>query len=251
MVTSTPLIFKAKMRGMMASAAVMKALQEAKQGRVVLVYDADGREEETDMVVASEFVTPAVIRALRKDAGGLICTTADTRIQKALGLPFMTELFLGMAEHYPVMKGLMPNDIPYDVKSAFGITINHRKTFTGITDDDRSMTVKEFAELSRRALTSEDGWAMREFGNSFRAPGHIHLLNTSERILETRLGHTELATALVIMAGLVPSATVCEMMGDDGKALSKDKARTYAERHGMVFLEGAEIVAAWKESRKG
>src|SRR4030042_1155669 len=105
---------------MMASAAVMKALQELKQGRIVLVYDADGREEETDMVVASEFVTPATIRVLRKDAGGLICTTADTKIQRALGLPFLTDLFLGMAEHYPVMRNLIPNDIPYDVKPAFG-----------------------------------------------------------------------------------------------------------------------------------
>lgn len=238
------------MRGMMAPEAVMKAIQELAAGRVVLVYDADGREEETDMVVASEFVTPEVIRVLRKDAGGLICTTADTRIQQALGLPFLTELFLGMAEHYPVMRNLIPNDIPYDVKSAFGITINHRRTFTGITDNDRAMTVKEFAELSRRALTSEDGWAMREFGRNFRAPGHIHLLNTSERILETRFGHTELATALVMMAGLVPTATVCEMMGDDGKALSKKKAKAYADKRGMVFLEGADVIDAWK-SRAG
>jgi 3,4-dihydroxy 2-butanone 4-phosphate synthase len=230
----------------MVSTAVLEAIQELRQGRIVLVYDADGREEETDMVIASEHVNPAVIRTLRKDAGGLICTTADTQIQEALGLPFLSELFLGMAEHYPVMRNLIPNDIPYDVKSAFGITINHRKTFTGITDNDRAMTVKEFAELSRRALTSEDGWAKKEFGKSFRAPGHIHLLNTSERILETRFGHTELATALVVMAGLVPSATVCEMMGDDGRALSKQKAKAYAKRHQYAFLEGAEVVEAWK-----
>jgi len=234
----------------MASTAVLDALKELKKGRIVLVYDADGREEETDMVIASEHVTPEAIKTLRKNAGGLICTTADTRIQKALGLPFLTELFLGMAEHYPVMRNLMPNDIPYDVKSAFGITINHRKTFTGITDNDRALTVKEFAELSKRALTSEDGWAKKEFGKSFRAPGHIHLLNTSERILETRYGHTELATALVIMAGLAPTATVCEMMGDDGKALSKEEAKAYAKKQGLVFLEGAQVVDAWKESGK-
>jgi len=234
----------------MASPAVLKALEELRQGQMVLIYDADGREEETDIVIASEHVTSESIRALRKDAGGLICTTADTRIQKALGLPFLSELFLGMAEHYPVMRNLIPNDIPYDVKSAFGITINHRKTFTGITDDDRAMTVKEFAELSRKALTSEDGWAKKEFGKNFRAPGHIHLLNTSEKILESRFGHTELATALVIMAGLVPSATVGEMMGDDGKALVKEKARAYSRAHGLTFLEGEEIVHAWKEFRK-
>jgi 3,4-dihydroxy 2-butanone 4-phosphate synthase len=233
----------------MATPAVMRAIEELKQGRVILVYDADGREEETDMVVASEFVTPAAIRTLRKDAGGLICTTADPRIQTALGLPFMTELYLGMADRYPVMRGLMPNDIPYDVKSAFGITINHRRTFTGITDNDRALTVKEFAELSRRALTSEDGWARDEFGKNFRAPGHIHLLNTTQRILETRFGHTELATALVIMAGLVPSATVCEMMGDDGKAAGRPLAKEYAREHGLVFIEGAEVIEAWREFR--
>lgn len=234
----------------MATAAVLRALQELKEGKIVLIYDADGREEETDMVIASESVTPAAVKILRKDAGGLICTTADTRIQKALGLPFMTELFLGMAEHYPVMRGLMPNDIPYDVKSAFGITINHRKTFTGITDNDRALTIHEFASLARKALTSEDGWAKREFGKNFRAPGHVHLLNTAERILEMRFGHTELATALVIMAGLVPSATVCEMMGDDGKAMSKKDAKSYAQEHGLVFLEGTEIIDAWRASQQ-
>ncbi len=233
----------------MASAAVIKALDDLTGGRIVLVYDADGREEETDMVIASERVTQEAVRILRKDGGGLICTTADVSIQRALGLPFMTELFLGMTERYPVMGDLIPNDIPYDVKSAFGITINHRRTFTGITDKDRAYTISEFASLAKRALTSEDGWARKEFGRNFRAPGHVHLLNTSERILESRFGHTELATALVIMAGMVPSATVCEMMGDDGAALSKSKAQEYARTHGQVYLTGEEVIRAWRERK--
>lgn len=237
---------------MMASAAVMRALEALKEGRFVLVYDADGREEETDMVIASEHVTSGAVRTLRQDAGGLVCTTADPRIRESLGLPFLSEVFLGMAERYPVMRELIPNDIPYDVKSAFSITINHRRTFTGITDDDRALTIKEFAELARKAVMQEDGWGKREFGKGFRAPGHVHLLNTSDNILESRFGHTELSTALVVMAGLVPSATVCEMMGNDGKALPKTEARTYAEKHGFVFLEGAEVVEAWREfKRKG
>jgi len=250
MVATPFIIFRSGIFATMASAAVLAAIDEIRKGHIVLVYDADGREEETDMVIASEFVTPAAVKVLRKDAGGLVCTTADARIQKALGLPFLTELFLGMAEHYPVMRNLMPNDIPYDVKSAFGITINHRKTFTGITDNDRALTIHEFASLSKRALTAEDGWAKREFGKTFRAPGHVHLLNTTERILETRVGHTELATALVIMAGLVPSATVCEMMGDDGKALSKRDAKAYASKSGLVFLEGKDIIETWREFQK-
>lgn len=247
MVATTSIIFGCGMLAKMASAAVISALEELRRGKFVLVYDADGREEETDMVIASEHVTPSAIRTLRKDAGGLICVTADPRIQEALGLPFLTELFQGMADQYPVMKELIPDDIPYDVKSAFGITVNHRKTFTGITDNDRALTITEFAKLARAAVVKEDGWGKRQFGKEFRAPGHIHLLNTSQRILETRFGHTELSTALVIMAGLVPSATVCEMMGDDGNALPKEKAKEYARKHGLVFLEGVEVIDAWKE----
>ena len=231
----------------MASATVLKALDALRSGQFVLVYDADGREEETDMVIASQHVTAEAVRTMRKDAGGLICTTADSGIQNALGLPFLAELFKDMGTRYPVMNELIPNDIPYDVKSAFGITINHRRTFTGITDRDRSLTIKEFSKLASEAVSKADGWGKREFGKSFRAPGHVHLLNASKKILETRFGHTELSTALVIMAGLVPSATVCEMMGDDGNALPKLDASSYAERNGLVFLEGADIISSWKE----
>lgn len=235
----------------MASAAVLNALDSLRKGRLVLVYDADGREEETDIVMASELVTSEAIRTMRKEGGGLICTTADASIQDALGLPFLAEVFKDMGGKYPVMNELIPNDIPYDVKSAFGITINHRSTFTGITDNDRALTIGKFSELSREAVSKGDGWGIREFGKGFRAPGHIHLLNASKKILESRFGHTELSTALVIMAGLVPSATVCEMMGDDGNALPKAQAIEYADRNGLVFLEGAEVISAWKEFEKG
>lgn len=231
----------------MASAAVLNALESLRMGRFVLVYDADGREEETDIVMASEHVTSDAIRTMRKDGGGLICTTADASIQDALGLPFLSEVFKDMGHKYPVMNGLIPDDIPYDVKSAFGITINHRSTFTGITDRDRALTISRFSHLAKEAVSKGDGWGPREFGKGFRAPGHVHLLNASRRILETRFGHTELSTALVIMAGLVPSATVCEMMGDDGNALPKSEAEQYAKRNDVVFLEGAEVVSAWKE----
>jgi 3,4-dihydroxy 2-butanone 4-phosphate synthase len=236
---------------MMASTAVLNAIDALRRGQFVLVYDADGREEETDMVIASERVTAEAIRTMRKDAGGLICTTADASIQDSLGLPFLAEMFKDISDRYPVMNELIPDDIPYDVKSAFGITINHRKTFTGITDNDRALTITEFSKLAQEAVSKEDGWGKRAFGKGFRAPGHVHLLNASRRILETRFGHTELSTALVVLAGLVPSATVCEMMGDDGNALPKDEATAYAERNSLVFLEGADVISAWRERGKG
>jgi len=239
------------MRESMASAAVLNALDSLRKGRLVLVYDADGREEETDIVIASEHITSDAIRTMRKDGGGLICTTADASIQDALGLPFLAEIFKDMGEKYPVMHELIPNDIPYDVKSAFGITINHRSTFTGITDNDRAQTIGRFSKLAQEAVSKGDGWGVKEFGKGFRAPGHVHLLNASRKILETRFGHTELSTALVIMAGLVHSATVCEMMGDDGNALPKSQAIEYAKRNGLGFLEGADVISAWKEFDKG
>ncbi len=229
---------------------VEKAIECLKQGRFVLVYDFDDRERETDMVVASEFVTPEAIRTMRKDAGGLICTTSSYEISEKLQLPFLVDVLACNYRSYPMLKKLAPNDIPYDTKSAFSITINHRKTFTGITDRDRAMTTSEFARLARYALSNGHDDAREEFGRNFRSPGHVHLLNASEHLLIARKGHTELCTALITLSGLTPSATICEMMGDDGNALGKEKAREYAQKHDLCFLEGGEIIRAWNGSGK-
>ena len=226
------------------------AISALKKGEPVLVYDADGREEETDFVYASRFITPDRIRRMRRDGGGLICTTVPFEVREKLGLPFMVDVNSEAAGKYPVLGLLSPTDIPYDTKSAFSITINHRRTYTGITDNDRSLTVTEFAKLCDFALEHGREESMQEFGNNFRAPGHLHLLNTSDRILENRFGHTELSTALVTMAGLTPSATICEMMGGDGKALSRERAERYAAENGFVYLTGKEIIDAWREYLK-
>ncbi len=87
-----------------------------------------------------------------------------------------------------MLQNLAPNDIPYDTKSAFSITINHRRTFTGITDNDRALTVSEFAKLAKDsyAMSAED--ARSAFGKAFRAPGHIHLLNSTPQLLSKRKG---------------------------------------------------------------
>lgn len=229
---------------------VDRAVECLRQGRFVLVYDFDDRERETDMVVASEFVRPETIRTMRKDAGGLICTTASHEISEKLQLPFLVDVLACNYGSYPMLRKLAPNDIPYDTKSAFSITINHRKTFTGITDRDRAMTTSEFAKLAKYALSNGFEEAREEFGRNFRSPGHVHLLNASKQLLVARKGHTELCTALITMSGLTASATICEMMGDDGNALGKEKAKEYAKRHDLCFLEGSEIIEAWTDSRK-
>jgi 3,4-dihydroxy 2-butanone 4-phosphate synthase len=85
------------------------------------------------------------------------------------------------------------------------------------------------------------------FGEQFRSPGHVHLLIASTNLLKKRFGHTELSTALVMMAGLIPSATICEMMSDDGNSLPKSGAQKYGTDHELPFVEGKDIIEAWEE----
>jgi 3,4-dihydroxy-2-butanone 4-phosphate synthase len=222
-----------------------KAIESVRKGKMVLVYDFDDREKETDMTIASEFITPEILRTMRKDAGGLVCTTTPSQKAKELGLPFMCDVFADDSEKYPILKAMAPDDIPYDnTKSSFGITINHRNTYTGITDNDRALTIREYA---RSIFLEKDNEEIKEeLRKHFRSPGHVHLLNTSSEILKDRKGHTELCTALMYLAGVKPSATICEMMGDDGNAMSKEDVKAYAKKNGLVFVEGSEIVEAWK-----
>jgi 3,4-dihydroxy 2-butanone 4-phosphate synthase len=235
---------------MAASSKIEKALKDLRSGRFCLIYDNDKRERETDLVFASQFAKGNMIRRLRKDAGGLICTTVPYSFHEKVQMPFLTDLYAQGNSHYRILEALVANDIPYDAKSAFSLTINHRKTFTGVTDNDRALTVSEFAKLLQKADKLEPDALIELFGRNFRTPGHIPLLNTSKDLLSTREGHTELATVMVIMAGLAPSATICEMMGDDGNALSKDKTRKYAKDNDLAFLTGAEVIDAWRNWNK-
>ncbi|MEK6985394.1 MAG: 3,4-dihydroxy-2-butanone-4-phosphate synthase [Candidatus Thermoplasmatota archaeon] len=218
------------------------------RGEVVLLYDADGREGETDLVVASQFATPERIRTLRSDGGGLLCTTVAPEHHTKLGLPFAADLLSGMSAAHPVLAHMKANDLRYDPsKSSFGITINHRKTFTGIPDADRSLTITELARFLDGVPSKTAHAAQAEFGATFRTPGHVILLNGHPDGLAKRQGHTELSLELARQAGLVPSTSICEMLDPrTGRALSKADAQVYAKAHGLVFLTGADVVAAWK-----
>lgn len=227
-----------------------QALTDLQNGKFVLVFDNESREGETDFVIASQYVTPKAIRQMRKDGGGLIILITSHAIAQKLELPFLADLFSHISPEYPVLKELVPNDIPYDTKSSFSLYINHRKTFTGITDDDRSLTTRKFAELVKGIETMDSSSAIKRFGKEFRSPGHIPICVATENLLKERKGHTELVIALLQMAGLVPAGSGCEIMGDSGKALSKDDARRYAENNGLTFLEGRDIVRAWTQWSK-
>jgi len=224
---------------------VKDAIAALRKGEIVLVYDGNGREEETDLVVAGQFITREHIMRMRRDGGGLICVAMHPKVADKLGLPFLVDVWRQAQERYPVLKELEANDIPYDEKSSFSITVNHRKTFTGITDADRALTIKELAKLSMSAL---NGYSPGEFGRNFRSPGHVVLLRAADGLLDRRLGHTELSVALMELANLTPVAAICEMLGNDGGSLPPDKAENYADEHGLVFLQGKEIKKFIKHS---
>jgi 3,4-dihydroxy 2-butanone 4-phosphate synthase len=224
-----------------------KAIADLRNRKFVLVYDDDNREGETDLVMASQFVVSESIRIMRKDGGGLIFLMISNEIADKLKLPYLADLFSDIDGKYPVLKELIPNDIPYDTKSSFSLYINHRDTFTGITDIDRSLTMRRFAELTRKIDSLDDGVATKMFGRKFRSPGHVPICVASKNLLDERVGHTELVVSLLKMAKLVPVGSGCEIMGDDGRALPKEKAKQYADDKGFIFLEGREIVKAWKK----
>src|SRR3989442_8844718 len=109
-------------------------MEALKAGRPVLVYDADGREEETDAAIASQFVTPEIIRFLRKEAGGLICTTVPSEARQRLGPPYLAQILGGApAPHPPLPHTLTTQAASDPIASPFSLTANHPETPTGIT----------------------------------------------------------------------------------------------------------------------
>ncbi|HWR64383.1 MAG TPA: 3,4-dihydroxy-2-butanone-4-phosphate synthase, partial [Candidatus Thermoplasmatota archaeon] len=194
--------------------SIQNAIESLQKGQFILIYDNESRESETDLVIASQFVTPESIKRMRKDGGGLIFLMISHPAAQKLQLPFLSDLFSHISTEYPVLNALVPNDIPYDTKSSFSLYINHRETFTGITDNDRSLTMKKFAELVKRIKNKESKTAVQELGEEFRSPGHIPICIASEKLLNERKGHTELVISLLEMAGLTPVGSGCEIMGE-------------------------------------
>ena len=218
---------------------IKDAIKAFKDGEIVLIFDNENRERETDMIIAAEHVTPEHMRTIRNDAGGLVCTPISSEISDKLGIPFMTDIMEAATEKYPVLGELSPNDIPYDEKSAFSITVNHRKTFTGITDNDRACTIKELALLCKNEEYDN-------FGKYFRAPGHVTLLRATKGHVLKRQGHTEMSIALAEMAGMTKVAVCCEMMDDISKnSMNTSDVEEYAKKNNLVFLSGAEVVEAY------
>ncbi len=204
------------------------AVSELRKGRMVLIYDGDEREGEADMVLAARFADAKAIETLRKDAGGLICAAIGMDKAEGIGLPFFTDL---LESSGAAMSAISCRKTAYGDKPAFSLPVNHCQVFTGITDDDRALTMTKLDSLLREGRFAD-------FRNEFYSPGHVFLL--IGRGIERRKGHTELSLELGRRAGLDGAMVLCEMLGS-GKALPKKDAAAYARKRGLVFLEGKDI----------
>ena len=204
-----------------------RAIAAFARGDPVLVHDAADREGETDLIYPAGAVTPAAVAQLRNDAGGLVCVALSDAVASAFDLPFTREIV-----DHPAADG---DELAYGDRSSFSLTVNHRDTYTGITDDDRSRTITALGH----AAAAPDA---TDFTAEFRVPGHVHLLRGAPGLLADRRGHTELALALAAAADRPPAAVVCEMLDGGGGALTPADAAAYAENHDLVYVEGSALI---------
>ncbi|SNZ11940.1 3,4-dihydroxy 2-butanone 4-phosphate synthase [Natronoarchaeum philippinense] len=217
-----------------ATSAVDDAVAAFREGQPVCVHDFDDREGETDIIYPARSVDADAVAHMRNDAGGLICAALSAPVADAAELPFLSDVIdhpAGESEH-----------LAYGDRSSFSLTVNHRDTFTGVTDDDRALTISELGAFAASA-TDGDAVDAETFADEFRAPGHVHVLRAADGLLDERQGHTELGLALADAADQPPAVVVCEMLDDGtGDALSTAAAREYAARNDVPFVEGEALV---------
>ena len=208
-------------------------LESLRRGEFVLLYDSAGRENEIDMVVAAEFVTPEHVARMRVHAGGLICVAVEHGIADSLGIRYMHEILADYVPNPEMILGLAP----YGDHPTFSLSVNHYRTYTGITDRDRSQTIREMANI----CTVKN--MQKKFVSSFKTPGHVPLLIASNGLLAVRQGHTEMSVYLARAAGLTPVTAVCEMMdAQTYAALSVEKAAIFGKRNGIPLIDGKELL---------
>lgn len=209
-------------------------LESLKRGEFVLLFDSAGRENEIDMVVAAEFITPEHVARMRQNAGGLLCIALENNFAKSLELQYMHEILSSSSiSNKEMIMGLAP----YGDYPTFSLSVNHYQTYTGITDKDRALTIKEMANI----YNVEN--RQKKFGSSFKTPGHVPLLISSKGLLSTRQGHTEMSVYLAQVAGLTPVTAICEMMdAETYSALSVEKAEKFAKQNGIPLINGTELL---------
>ena len=238
-------------RRTMSDSPLADAIAAFSRGEPVLVFDSAFREQETDLLWPATAATPAVMRQLRQDCGGLLFLAIGDDVGNLFGLPYLQDIHTHpeLVADNPVLGALVTNDLQYDNRSAFTLSLNHRETYTGITDHDRSLTTRRFGELTQELLANnaDQKTAITALGEEFRTPGHIPICREAPGGFENRQGHTELAVAIARLAGVAPCTIGAEMLQTDGDgALSVEDARAYGEQRNIPFLTGADLLSAFE-----
>ncbi|MEM4691105.1 MAG: 3,4-dihydroxy-2-butanone-4-phosphate synthase [Desulfurococcaceae archaeon] len=205
------------------------------QGKPLLVFDSMERESEVDMVFYAEKIDASKISFLRRNAGGLICFATGSLVREALGINYIQDMLI----NNPSIKELVSKKPRYGDQPAFSIWVNHINTYTGITDRDRALTLRNLYEVVSLVYKGYFREARDKFMKEFYAPGHVPILIS--RGLNNRRGHTELVTALALISGLTPAMVISEMLGEDS-SLPYEDAKKFAQKNNLLFLEGVDIV---------
>lgn len=196
----------------MPFATIEQAIEEIREGHIVIVVDDEDRENEGDLVCAAEKVTPDIINFMSKHGRGLIC------------LP-MTEERCDYLQLPPQV-----TDNTSNFGTAFTITIEAKRgVTTGISAADRATTV----------LTAVDA---KSGPHDLARPGHIFPLRARNGGVLMRPGQTEAAVDLARLAGLIPAGVICEVMNDDGTMARLPQLAEFAKKHGLKIISVADLI---------
>jgi len=187
-------------------------IAELAAGRMVVILDDEDRENEGDLIMAAEAVTPADINFMAKYGRGLICLTLTRAHCDRLRLPLMVTST--HAEHR--------TNFTLSIEAASGVT-------TGISAQDRAHTIRTAVNPQVRP---ED----------LRQPGHIFPLMAQPGGVLTRAGHTEAGCDLMQLAGMVPAAVICEIMNEDGTMARRPDLEVFAKTHGLKMGTIADLI---------
>ncbi len=192
---------------------VQDALDDLRNGRLVVVVDDEDRENEGDLIGAAELVTPELVNFMAREARGLMCVAITAERAATLRLPMMEAINTGLHD--------TPFTVSVDVREG---------TTTGISAADRAATIRALADDT---AAPED----------FARPGHIFPLRAAPGGVLRRAGHTEAAADLARLAGLKPAGVLIEILNPDGTMARTPELRQIADRHGLKLVTIASLIA--------
>jgi 3,4-dihydroxy 2-butanone 4-phosphate synthase/GTP cyclohydrolase II len=194
---------------------VEDAIQDIRDGRMIIVADDEDRENEGDLVCAASLVTPEIINFMATHARGLICAAITAERADELDLPQMASVNTeALATAFTVS---------VDAAHRFGVT-------TGISASDRAKTIQVLMDPA-------------SVPHDLRRPGHIFPLRARAGGVLRRVGQTEASVDLARLAGLPPGGVICEIMNEDGSMARRPELEEFAARHDLKFITVAQIVA--------